>query len=91
MNGAGLKGTGSLLPTLVAIIAVRYILLPIAGVLVIKGAIHMGAVQSSDPLYQFMLLLQYALPPAMNIGSYIYLLCFPKSKFTTPSIWYATT
>lgn len=50
------------------IIVARYVVLPTVGILVVKGAIHFGLVHS-DPLYQFVLLLQFALPPAMNIGT----------------------
>lgn len=57
--------------TTAGIIAVRYIFLPILGTLVVKGAIHIGWV-NSDPLYQFVLLLQYALPPAMGIGNFYF-------------------
>lgn len=68
MNGhAGLKGASTSVWTVIGIIAVRYIFLPILGILVIKGATQLGLVQP-DPLYQFILLLQYALPPAMAIG-----------------------
>lgn len=69
MNEPGLKGRSTPWLATVGIIAVRYIFLPVLGVLVVKGAIHVGLVQS-DPLYQFILLLQYALPPAMNIGNF---------------------
>lgn len=51
------------------IIAVRYVFLPLFGIIIVKGAIHFGLVHT-DPLYQFVLLLQFALPPAMNIGTH---------------------
>jgi len=70
VNGSGLKGTSTPVWTIVGIIAVRYIFLPIIGVVVVQGAIKLGLVQA-DPLYQFVLLLQYAVPPAMNIGNLI--------------------
>uniref|UniRef100_I1LIE0 Protein PIN-LIKES 3 n=1 Tax=Glycine max TaxID=3847 RepID=I1LIE0_SOYBN len=63
----GLKGANTSIWTVIGIIVVRYIFLPILGILVIKGATQLGLVQP-DPLYQFVLLLQYALPPAMAIG-----------------------
>uniref|UniRef100_I1J8A1 Protein PIN-LIKES 3 n=1 Tax=Glycine max TaxID=3847 RepID=I1J8A1_SOYBN len=63
----GLKGANTSFWTILGIIVVRYIFLPILGILVIKGATQLGLVQP-DPLYQFVLLLQYALPPAMAIG-----------------------
>lgn len=68
MNGPGLKGTSTPVWTIVGIVVVRYIFLPILGVVVVQSAINLGLVQK-DPLYQFVLLLQYAVPPAMNIGN----------------------
>ncbi|RDX70280.1 Protein PIN-LIKES 3, partial [Mucuna pruriens] len=38
------------------------------GVAIVKGAIHFGIIHH-DPLYQFILLLQYALPPAISIST----------------------
>ncbi|GFQ06530.1 hypothetical protein PHJA_002797000 [Phtheirospermum japonicum] len=49
-----------------SILAVRYIALPLIGIAVVKGALRFGVVQD-DRLYQFVLLLQYSLSPAMNI------------------------
>lgn len=51
----------------VGVIAVRYIFLPLIGIAIVRGALSLGLVRF-DPLYLFILLLQYALPPAMNIG-----------------------
>lgn len=55
-------------PVLAGVVVVRYVLLPLVGTAVVKGAVHLGLVQP-DPLYHFILLLQYAVPPAMNIGT----------------------
>jgi len=66
--GTGLKGANTSFCTIIGILVVRYIILPILGILVIKGATELGLVQP-DPLYQFVLLLEYALPPAMAIGT----------------------
>ncbi|KAI4314682.1 hypothetical protein L6164_027569 [Bauhinia variegata] len=82
----GLKGTGKLFPTIVGIIAVRYIFLPVLGVLVVKGATHLGLVPS-DPLFRFMLLLQYALPPAMNIGTIAQLFGAGQSECSVIMLW----
>lgn len=65
---SGLKGSGVPLSIIIGIIAIRYIFLPLSGILIVKGAIHFGLVHS-DPLYQFVLLVQFAVPPAMNIGT----------------------
>ncbi|XP_048425753.1 protein PIN-LIKES 1-like [Pyrus x bretschneideri] len=63
----GLRGSGIQKSLLVGIIVVRYVALPLIGILVVKGALKFGLVHS-DPLYLFVLLLQFSLPPAMNIG-----------------------
>ncbi|XP_014513069.1 protein PIN-LIKES 3 [Vigna radiata var. radiata] len=64
----GLKRSGLKPSVLVGIIVVRYIALPIFGVLIVKGAIRYGIIHQ-DPLYHFILLLQYALPPAISIST----------------------
>lgn len=64
----GLKGSKVPLKVIIGIVAVRYIILPISGALIVKYAVRFGLVHS-DPLYQFVLLLQFALPPAIGIGT----------------------
>ena len=64
---SGLRGSGIRTSLVIGIIIVRFVALPLAGVLIVKGAMKFGLVHS-DPLYVFVLLLQYALPPAVNIG-----------------------
>jgi hypothetical protein len=49
-------------------VVVRNFFLPLIGIGIVKAAHHFGLV-GSDSLYQFILLLQYALPPAMAIGT----------------------
>lgn len=51
----------------VGVIVVRYIIMPLLGVVIVKAAYSWGMVGSSS-LYQFILMLQYALPPAMSVG-----------------------
>jgi len=58
------------LSILVGIIVVRYIALPILGVVIVKGAIHFSIIHH-DPLYHFVLLLQYALPPEISISKFL--------------------
>lgn len=45
--------------------AVRNIVLPLLGVVVVKAAHHFGLV-GSNSLFQFVLMLQYAVPSAMS-------------------------
>ncbi|GAU35534.1 hypothetical protein TSUD_155650 [Trifolium subterraneum] len=82
----GLKGTSTPVWSIVGIIAVRYIFLPILGVIVVQGAIKLGLVHA-DPLYQFVLLLQYALPPAMNIGTMAQLFGSGESECSVIMLW----
>ncbi|KAJ1380952.1 Membrane transport protein, partial [Sesbania bispinosa] len=82
----GLKGGSTPFWTIIGIIVVRYIFLPIFGVLIIQGATNLGLVQS-DSLYQFMLLLQYALPPAMNIGTIAQLFGAGESECSVIMLW----
>ncbi|ESW28264.1 hypothetical protein PHAVU_003G272300 [Phaseolus vulgaris] len=82
----GLKGSSTPVWTLVGIVAVRYIFLPVLGVGVVKAAIYFNFVQS-DALYQFVLLLQHALPPAMNIGTIAQLFGAGESECSVIMLW----
>ena len=56
--------------TLIAgIIVVKYIALLVLGVGIVKPSVYFGFVHQ-DPLYQLVLLHQFALPPAINRGKY---------------------
>lgn len=66
MRKSNLSGQPSVI---VAVVMVKFIMLPIIGILVIKGASYLG-VLPDDPLFKYTLLLQFAIPPAMNIGRY---------------------
>ncbi|KAI4318142.1 hypothetical protein L6164_025948 [Bauhinia variegata] len=65
----GLKGSGIRLRSIVGIIVIRNIASPMAGVGIIRGAAHFGLIHH-NPLYQFALLLQFALPPAVAISTF---------------------
>ncbi|KAL6655615.1 hypothetical protein ACP70R_006441 [Stipagrostis hirtigluma subsp. patula] len=51
-----------------AIICVRYIILPLVGVAVVRAAREMGFLPP-DPLYQYTLMMHFAVPTAMSIGT----------------------
>ncbi|XP_014506001.1 protein PIN-LIKES 3 [Vigna radiata var. radiata] len=82
----GLKGSSAPLWTVVGIVAVKYIFLPLLGVAVVKAAIRFSLVPS-DPLYQFVLLLQHALPPAMNLGTIVQLFGAGESECSVILLW----
>ncbi|PKU66671.1 hypothetical protein MA16_Dca024399 [Dendrobium catenatum] len=61
-------GTLPLKPSIIlAIAVVRYIALPISGIAVVKAAAAIGFLPE-DPLFQYVLLTQFTLPPAVAIG-----------------------
>ncbi|KAG6677270.1 hypothetical protein I3842_14G017300 [Carya illinoinensis] len=82
----GLKGAGIGPALIVGIIAIRYIIMPSLGIGIVKAANHFGIV-GSDALYQFTLMLQYALPPAMNVGTISQLLETGESECSVIMLW----
>ncbi|XP_012698942.1 protein PIN-LIKES 3 [Setaria italica] len=85
---AGLGGRSSVQPSVIAgVIVVRYVLLPLLGTGLVRGAVRLGLVQP-DPLYQFILLLpQYAVPPAMNIGTMTQLFGVGEGECSVIFVW----
>ncbi|XP_041017775.1 protein PIN-LIKES 3-like [Juglans microcarpa x Juglans regia] len=82
----GLKGPGIQKSLIISIVVVRYIALPLTGIFIIKGAHQIGLVHF-DPLYQFILLIQYAVPPAMNIGTITQLFGAGESECSVIMLW----
>lgn len=82
----GLKGSGVSLPLVLGIVTVRLVLLPLFGIFIVKGALYLGLVHA-DPLYLFVLLLQFALPPAMNIGTITQLFGAGESECSVIMLW----
>ncbi|KAE8682030.1 hypothetical protein F3Y22_tig00111276pilonHSYRG00050 [Hibiscus syriacus] len=66
--------------------AVRNILMPLFGVGVVRAAQHFGVV-GSDPLFQFVLMLQYAFPPAMSVGTMTQLFQVGQSESSVIILW----
>lgn len=71
---------------IIGITVVRFIILPLFGVLIIKAAKMFGMV-GSDPLYHFVLLLQYAVPPAMAIGTITQLFEVGETECSVIMFW----
>ncbi|KHN44555.1 protein PIN-LIKES 3-like [Glycine soja] len=64
----GLNGLGKQLPLIIGVTMVRCIVLPAIGIGVVKGVVRLGLIHP-DPLYEFLLLLQFALPPAVAMST----------------------
>ncbi|MBA0692408.1 hypothetical protein Goari_009974 [Gossypium aridum] len=65
----GLKGSEVSRSVIIGIITVRNILLPALGIGVVMAARTWGLIASENKLYQFVLMLQFAVPPAMAVGT----------------------
>ncbi|XP_051124557.1 protein PIN-LIKES 3-like isoform X2 [Andrographis paniculata] len=82
----GLKGSGIRKSIIIGILLVRYLALPLIGIAVLKGAVRLGLVHD-DPLYQFVLLFQFSLPPAMNIGTMTQMFGAGESECSVIMLW----
>lgn len=83
---SGLKGSDVSIVVILGIVAVRYVFLPLLGVVVVKAATHFGLV-GSNLLFQFVLMLQYAVPPAMGTGVICQLFQFGQSECSVIMLW----
>lgn len=70
----------------VGVICVRYIILPAIGMWVVKAAGHLGFLPS-DPLFHYVLMIQYTLPPAMNIGTMTQLFNVGQEECSVLFLW----
>ncbi|KAL9171786.1 hypothetical protein ABFS82_03G003200 [Erythranthe guttata] len=83
----GLKGGSEIRKSIIfGIVFVRYVAMPLIGIVIVQGAIRFGIVHD-NPLYQFVLLLQFALPPAMNIGTITQLFGAGESECSVIMLW----
>ncbi|KAI3426613.1 uncharacterized protein J3R85_009809 [Psidium guajava] len=68
------------------VISVRYVLLPVIGIGVVKAASNLGFL-ASDPLYHYVLMVQFTLPPAMNIGTMTQLFDVGQEECSVLFLW----
>lgn len=72
---AGMKSSSIQPLILICIIIARLFLLPAIGFFIVKAAASLGFLPP-DPLFQYVLVIQYALPPAMNISKWFHIYIF---------------
>ncbi|KAK9078866.1 hypothetical protein SSX86_002924 [Deinandra increscens subsp. villosa] len=82
----GLKKSGVGMWLVAGIVVIRYVISPIIGIGIVKAAHHVGFV-GSDSLYQFVLMIQYSLPPAMAIGTITQLFEVGESECSVIMLW----
>lgn len=71
---------------IVAIICVRYVILPFFGIAVVKAAGALGFLPPA-PLFHYVLLIQFTLPPAMSIGTMAQLFDVGKEECSVIFLW----
>ncbi|CAH1437106.1 unnamed protein product [Lactuca virosa] len=71
---------------IITIICVRFVILPMVGILVIKTAARLGLLPD-DPLFSFVLLIQYTVPPAMNISTMTQLFNVGQEECSVLTMW----
>ncbi|KAF2593397.1 hypothetical protein F2Q70_00044506 [Brassica cretica] len=82
----GMRSSGMKRSSIIGVLVARYILLPISGVLIFRGAYKLDLI-TSEPLYQFVLLIQYAVPPAMSLGRITQLFGAGESECSVIMLW----
>ncbi|KAJ3672301.1 hypothetical protein LUZ60_007022 [Juncus effusus] len=70
----------------ISIMIVRYIILPVIGIGVVKLAYQVGFLPQ-DPLYHYVLMVQFALPPAMNISTMAQLFDIAQEECSVIFLW----
>ncbi|XP_056176198.1 protein PIN-LIKES 5-like [Syzygium oleosum] len=68
------------------VICVWYVILPVIGIGVVKAASKLGLL-ASDPLYHYVLMVQFSLPPAMNIGTMTQLFDVGQEECSVLFLW----
>ncbi|KAG0448390.1 hypothetical protein HPP92_027854 [Vanilla planifolia] len=77
----GINGPGMGPSLVIGVVLIRFVLLPIVGTIIVECAAHVGLVHS-DPLFRLVILLQHAVPPAMNTASMIQMLNAGESELS---------
>ncbi|CAL9065943.1 protein PIN-LIKES 7-like [Musa acuminata AAA Group] len=71
---------------ILAIVCVRYMILPAFGIGVVKAAYELGFVPY-DPLYRYVLMIQFTVPPAMNIATMAQLFDVGQDECSVIFLW----
>lgn len=82
----GLRSSRMKSSIIVAVLCVRYMILPAIGLSLVKAAARLGFLPS-EPLYQYVLMIQYTVPPAMNIGTMAQLFNVGQEECSVLFLW----
>jgi len=82
----GLRKSGLKRTVIITIVCIRFVILPLIGIAVVHAAYGVGFL-SHDPLYRYVLMVQFALPPAMNIGTMAQLFDVAQEECSVIFFW----
>ncbi|KAL7610038.1 hypothetical protein Lser_V15G12186 [Lactuca serriola] len=82
----GLRNSNIRYVTIITIIVIRYLILPVIAIGVVKGAAALGLLPS-DPLFSFVLMIQFVVPPAMNISTMTQLFNVAQEECSVLTMW----
>ncbi|KAI4314666.1 hypothetical protein L6164_027554 [Bauhinia variegata] len=82
----GLRSSSVKKSEIISTIIARFIILPFIGMFVVKAATALGFVPL-DPLFQYVLVMQYAMPPAMNISTMAQLFDVGQEECSVILLW----
>ncbi|AEC06634.1 Protein PIN-LIKES 5 [Arabidopsis thaliana] len=82
----GLRSSAVKPMVVLGIVCVRYIAMPIIGIGIVLTAANLGFLPA-DPLFQYVLMLQFTLPPAMNIGTMTQLYNVAQDECSVLMLW----
>ncbi|XP_042507941.1 protein PIN-LIKES 7-like [Macadamia integrifolia] len=71
---------------IIGVILVRYLILPVIGIGVVKVAGALGFL-SPDPLFRYVLMIQFTLPPAMHLGTMAQLFNVGQQECAVLFLW----
>ncbi|KAJ8771084.1 hypothetical protein K2173_023409 [Erythroxylum novogranatense] len=71
---------------IIGVVCVRFLILPAVGIWVVKVASSLGFLPA-DPLFHFVLMVQYTVPPAMNIATMAQLFDVGQEECSVLLLW----
>lgn len=82
----GLRSSSLRKSTIVAVVCIKCVFLPIIGIGVVKVAGMLGFLPA-DPLYSYVLMIQFVLPPGMNISTMTQLFDIAQEECSVLFLW----
>ncbi|XP_062194195.1 protein PIN-LIKES 7-like [Phragmites australis] len=82
----GLRKSALKRTVILTIVCIRFVILPLIGIAVVHAAYGVGFLPH-DPLYRYVLMVQFALPPAMNIGTMAQLFDVGQEECSVIFLW----